>query len=79
MSTHIMKTTFGEEQEAPRVHGAMTVNDIVHNYPETLPVLQAAGIDTCCGGARRLDDVTERHRLDLDALLQALNRAAAGR
>jgi iron-sulfur cluster repair protein YtfE (RIC family) len=79
VSAYIMKPSFGMEAAAARVHGAMTVNEIVHCYPETLPVFQATRIDTCCGGARRLDDVALRHGLELAVLLETLNRVAAGR
>ncbi|MGE5731336.1 MAG: DUF542 domain-containing protein [Gemmatimonas sp.] len=33
------------------------------------------GIDSCCGGSVSLDSVAQRHGIDLDALLAALENA----
>ena len=43
---------------------ALTINDLVLRYPRLLPVLNDLGIDSCCGGAKPLSEVIERHRLD---------------
>jgi regulator of cell morphogenesis and NO signaling len=55
-----------------------TLNTLVARYPQTLPVLQGFGLDTCCGGALPLRTAAEHHDLDLAALLAALRAAAAG-
>lgn len=49
-----------------------TLNDIVARYPQTLPVLQRFGLDTCCGGSLPLQTAVEHHGLDLDQVLAAL-------
>jgi len=54
------------------------LNMIVANYPQTLPVLQRFGLDTCCGGAIPLSTAAEHHGLDLAQLLAALQAATAG-
>ena len=53
-----------------------TVNEAAARFPATLRVFGAHGIDSCCGGARPLAEVAERHGLDLDELLAELRAAA---
>ncbi len=55
---------------------AMTVNNAILLYPRTVAVFDAYGIDSCCGGALPIEEVAERHGLDLDALMAALREAA---
>src|SRR4051794_12549215 len=38
-----------------------TLNAIVAHYPQTLPVLQRFGLDTCCGGALPLHTAAQHH------------------
>ena len=71
MNTEIPDTTI-------TIAAENTLNTIVARYPETLPVLQSFGLDTCCGGALPLRTAAEHHDLDLEALLAALHAAAAG-
>ncbi|HSU17599.1 DUF542 domain-containing protein [Longimicrobium sp.] len=52
-----------------------TVNDASTRFPATLRVFSAWGIDACCGGAKPLAEVAERHGFDLDALLADLHEA----
>jgi regulator of cell morphogenesis and NO signaling len=58
------------------ITGGMTVNEVSNRFPQTLPVFHAAGIDSCCGGAKPIAKVAESHGLDLDALLRLLNETA---
>ncbi len=51
------------------------VNDVIQEHPATLPVFNRWGIDSCCGGAKRLEEVARSHRFDLEKLLQDLNAA----
>ena len=68
MNTTILNTTIAIDAED-------TLNTIVACYPQTLPVLQGFGLDTCCGGALPLRTAAEHHNLDLEALLAALRAA----
>jgi iron-sulfur cluster repair protein YtfE (RIC family) len=54
------------------LNDAETLNQIVARYPQTLPVLQSFGLDTCCGGALSLRTAAEHHALDPEHLLDAL-------
>ena len=56
-----------------------TVNEIVARHPETLPVFSSWGIDTCCGGQHSVEEVVRRHRLDGQALCDALAVAIGAR
>lgn len=51
------------------------LNTIVANYPQTLPILQRFGLDTCCGGSIPLSTAAKHHGLDLAQLLTALRTA----
>jgi regulator of cell morphogenesis and NO signaling len=55
---------------------AEPLNAIVARYPQTLPILQRFGLDTCCGGSIPLGTAAEHHGLDLDELIGALREAA---
>ena len=55
-----------------------TVNDVLLRHPETAPVFNTFGIDSCCGGAVPLETVANRDGIDIDALLAALGSAVEG-
>ena len=61
----------------PEITLDMTVNAIVQESPETLPVFQSYGIDTCCGGALPVGEVAVKHKLDSEKLLKDLQYAVA--
>lgn len=50
----------------------MTLNEISLAVPRALEVFERYGLDSCCGGAKTLALVCERHGLDLPALLAEL-------
>jgi len=56
-----------------------TVDDVVHADPALSRVLNAHGIDTCCGGSATLAEAAHVRGIDLGELLTALNRAGAPR
>lgn len=55
------------------VGACSTVNEIVARYPNTIPVFNRFGIDSCCGGGVPLGDAAHRDGAELDALLRALD------
>jgi regulator of cell morphogenesis and NO signaling len=62
--------------KSPRdITAGMTINEIVAEHPETLAVFNRLGIDACCGGGLRLEEVARKHRFDFIALLAELERA----
>lgn len=54
-----------------------TLNEIVAEYPSSLPVLQRFGLDTCCGGAIPLATAAAHHNIEVGAVLAALREALA--
>lgn len=58
----------------------VTVNEMVAAHPETIPVFNRFGLDTCCGGGAPIAEAARRDGADLDALVKALRDAlsAAG-
>ena len=54
------------------IDGTMTLNAISLALPRALEVFARHGLDSCCGGAKPLALVCERHGLDLEALLAEL-------
>lgn len=60
-----------------------TVNAIVSKHPGTLHVFNSFGIDTCCGGAKSVEEVVQRHGIHAPtlcaALLEAIDGPAEGR
>ena len=50
-----------------------TLNELIALDPRFLPILNAHGLDTCCGGAHTLRDAARLHGLDLAELQASLN------
>lgn len=57
---------------------AATVNSLVREHPQTVAVFFRFGMDTCCGGELPVRAAAERHRLDLAAVLDALEETIRG-
>jgi regulator of cell morphogenesis and NO signaling len=53
----------------------LTINEIIRRYPAAITVLNAFGVDSCCGGGEPLATVARRDARDLDAIVVALNLA----
>jgi regulator of cell morphogenesis and NO signaling len=51
---------------------ATTIGDIIARYPDTTPVFNRFGLDTCCGAGVSVPEAARRHGLDADAVLAAL-------
>ena len=54
------------------IDARMKVADVSRLHPETLPVLAKYRIDLCCGGRHSLEEVAQKHGLDLAQLLHEL-------
>ena len=53
----------------------VSVNEMVARHPETMPVFNRFGLDTCCGGGAPIAEAARRDGADLDALVKALREA----
>jgi regulator of cell morphogenesis and NO signaling len=69
-------TTAATPASIPRIDPSATLNQILREHPVAVAVLNAFGIDACCGGARTLADAAGEDGADLAALLAALERGA---
>jgi regulator of cell morphogenesis and NO signaling len=56
--------------------GELTLNEISLAVPRALEVFNRYGLDSCCGGAKPLALVCEKHGLDLEAVLGELRLLA---
>jgi regulator of cell morphogenesis and NO signaling len=72
-----MPNTETSNTTAPAIDPTWSVNEILRRYPAAVTVLNAYGIDSCCGGPRAIADVARAHRLDLPALLAELTELTA--
>jgi iron-sulfur cluster repair protein YtfE (RIC family) len=57
-------------------HLRYVFNEAVPLHPMTSTCVSRRGIDSCCGGALPIRVAAERHRLELEGLLEALRQAA---
>lgn len=53
----------------------MTVNQVIQAYPQTIPVFNQYGIDSCCGGGVAIALAAERDGVAPAVLLEKLNNA----
>ena len=68
-------------RETMRIQKDMKIEDVLRNFPQTIPVFQRFGFD--CAGCQlsQYEDVEHGarvHRVDLEALLAGLNKSVAG-
>lgn len=58
---------------------ALTINEIVAAHPETIPVFNRFGMDTCCGGGVSVEEAAKRDGVDVSDVVAALNDVLASR
>jgi regulator of cell morphogenesis and NO signaling len=56
---------------------SVSVNEMVASHPETMPVFNRFGLDTCCGGGAPIAEAARRDGAKLGDLVQALEGAIA--
>jgi iron-sulfur cluster repair protein YtfE (RIC family) len=62
-------------QEQTEIDTSVSVNEMVARHPETMPVFNRFGLDTCCGGGAPIDEAARRDGADLGELVEALQLA----
>jgi regulator of cell morphogenesis and NO signaling len=60
------------------VDPAWTVNELISRFPECMPLLNAHGVDTCCGGELPLDRAAREAGMAQRRLLDLLEAVAQG-
>lgn len=63
--------------EALQFDPSLTINEIVAAHPETIPVFNRFGLDTCCGGGVCVSEAARRDGIDANTVLTALNEVLA--
>ena len=51
---------------------ALTVNDVMACWPQTIQLLNVLGVDTCCGGGESLREAARHAGIPLTVLLAAV-------
>ena len=57
-----------------RITREMIINDVIKQYPETISVFNRFNVDSCCGGGTSIEATARKDGIDLEALLDALDR-----
>lgn len=56
---------------------ACTIDAVIARHPVSIHVLNAFGIDTCCGGAVTIEEAARHNNVDAAVLLDAIEKATA--
>lgn len=52
----------------------MTLNKIIKLYPKSIEVFNRFHLDSCCGGAKTIAESAKDARVDIDVLIEELNK-----
>ncbi|MGQ3683509.1 MAG: DUF542 domain-containing protein [Candidatus Loosdrechtia sp.] len=52
----------------------MIINDVIKKYPKTITVFSNFKVDSCCGGGFSIEKTASMGGVNVDELLQALNK-----
>ena len=68
-----MKDSRATDHEGTRaaspIDPTWSINELLRRRPESVAILNAYGVDTCCGGASSIADAAREEGIDLQALL----------
>ncbi len=53
----------------------MTINDVIKKHPQSIAVFNEFRVDSCCGGGQSIKMTATTDGVNVEALLQALNKA----
>jgi iron-sulfur cluster repair protein YtfE (RIC family) len=68
----------GDESSPIAVDPALSINEILRLHPVATQVLNAFGVDTCCGGAMSLADAAAEAQVSCDDVSFAIGQAIIG-
>lgn len=57
----------------------MVINEVIRKYPSTIPIFNRYNVDACCGGGFSIKKTAGEGGVELEPLLEALNKAALGK
>lgn len=57
----------------------MSINQVLRLYPQVMGVFNTFRMDSCCGGARSLEQAAREDGADIQALLAAIRQAAVSK
>ena len=63
--------------DAPIIDPALSINEIIRRYPDSVRALNAFGIDTCCGGAEPLARAADDAGVRLTDIVEAIGDTVA--
>jgi hybrid cluster-associated redox disulfide protein len=52
----------------------MIINDVIKKHPKTITVFSNYKVDSCCGGGSSIEKTASMNGVDVDSLLEALNK-----
>ena len=58
------------------LESSWTINETIRQFPETITVFNAFGIDTCCGGDETIEAAAREGEINLDAVMARLREFA---
>jgi len=58
------------------LESSWTINETIQQYPETITVFNAFGVDTCCGGDETIEAAAREGEINLDAVMARLREFA---
>ncbi|MEO7456922.1 MAG: DUF542 domain-containing protein [Gemmatimonadaceae bacterium] len=58
------------------INGDCTIDAVIARHPASIHVLNAYGVDTCCGGAQTIQEAALHIHVDPSELLASIERAA---
>ena len=74
-----MSTSTASNSEVRHAATTLPIRDLIERYPAFMTVLDAHGLDLCCGGGHTVAEAAALHGLDLDALLAVAGRGTGRR
>lgn len=55
----------------------MVINDVIRKYPKTITTFSNFKVDACCGGGFSIEKTAAANGVDMNSLLNALNKVVS--
>jgi iron-sulfur cluster repair protein YtfE (RIC family) len=70
-----MHSSIEEDNTTRTALATLPIRDLIERYPALMPVLDAHGLDLCCGGGHTVTEAAALHGLDVNLLHSELELA----